>query len=135
MATLSEKQAEFLGHPYYGVVTTVREDGSPQSSVVWVGIRDGYPAFNTAYGRAKPANMERDPRISMLILDPSDGYRWVLVEGRARLTTEGADQHIDSLAKKYLDADTYPFRKEDEQRVTVLIEPTRIEAHGIEEEH
>jgi PPOX class probable F420-dependent enzyme len=132
MAALTEKQLEFLDKPYVGVVTTLREDGSPHSTVVWVDVEDGIPSFNTALGRKKPANLENDPRASLLVIDPQDTYKWVSVDGRTELTTEGADPQIDRLAKKYLDKDEYPFRQEGEQRVTVRITPEHVSASGLD---
>ena len=131
MATLNEKQQEFLEKPYVGVVTTLRADGSPHSTVVWVDIIDGEPAFNTAYGRAKPSYLQQDPRISLLVLDPTDAYTWISVDGRAELTVDGADEQIDKLAKKYLGQDSYPWRKPEEQRVSVRIHPERIDTYGL----
>jgi PPOX class probable F420-dependent enzyme len=133
---LSDEQAAFLrDNPYYGVLTTLRGDGSPHSTVVWVDVDDtGTPGFNTARGRAKPRHIEGDPRVTLTVVNPSNGYQWLSVTGRAQLVDEGADAQIDKLAKKYLDADSYPFRKPDEQRVSVPIAPERIEAHGFGEE-
>jgi PPOX class probable F420-dependent enzyme len=132
MAALTDKQVEFLENPYVGIVTTLREDGSPHSTVVWVDVEDGIPTFNTAMGRKKPANLENDPRASLLVIDPQDAYKWVAVDGKAELTTEGADPQIDKLAKKYLDKDEYPFRQEGEQRVTVRITPEHVSASGLD---
>jgi len=132
MAALTEKQLEFLENPFVGVVTTLREDGSPHSTVVWVDVDDGIPTFNTAMGRKKPANLENDPRASLLVLDPQDAYKWVAVDGKAELTTDGADPHIDRLAKKYLGKDEYPYRREGEQRVTVRITPEHVSASGLD---
>ncbi len=129
---LTEKQQEFLENPYVGVVTTLREDGSPHSTVVWVDVEDGIPSFNTALGRKKPANLEQDPRAALLVLDPQDAFKWIAVDGKAELTTEGADPQIDRLAKKYLDKDEYPFRQEGEQRVTVRIQPERVTTSGLD---
>ena len=114
MAQLNETQQQFLEHPYVGTVTTLRPDGSPHSTVVWVDVVDGEPAFNTAYGRKKPSNLEQDPRISLLVLDPTDSYKWLAVDGKAELTTDGADAQIDKLAKKYIgkDEDQEPNPKE-----------------------
>jgi PPOX class probable F420-dependent enzyme len=131
MATLTEPQREFLKNPFVGTVTTLREDGSPHSTIVWVDDEeDGEISFNTAYGRLKPHNLERDPRVALLVLDPNDAYRWVALDGDAELTTDGADAQIDRLAKKYLGKDEYPFRKPEEQRVTVRITPRRIDSSG-----
>ncbi len=133
MAALTEKQLEFLENPFVGVVTTLREDGSPHSTVVWVDVDDdGIPTFNTAMGRKKPANLENDPRASLLVIDPQDAYKWVAVDGTAELTTDGADPHIDRLAKKYLGKDEYPYRREGEQRVTVRITPEHVSASGLD---
>jgi PPOX class probable F420-dependent enzyme len=132
MATLTEKQKEFLTHPFVGIVTTLRPDGSPHSTVVWVDVDDDGVSFNTAYGRTKPSNLERDGRISLTVVDPADSYRWLSVDGTATLTTDGADDQIDRLAKKYLDADSYPFRKPEERRVTVRIDAVRVDGRGLE---
>lgn len=132
MAKLNEQQQKFLENPYVGVVTTLREDGSPHSTVVWVDVEDGVPSFNTALGRKKPANLERDPRAALIVVDPQDAYKWIAVDGKVELTTDGADPQIDKLAKKYLGKDEYPFRQEGEQRVKVRIQPERITMNGFE---
>ena len=133
MAKLTDAQKEFLRKPYVGVATTLRPDGSPHNTVVWVDQEDGYVEFNTARGRAKPRNLERDPRATLTVVDPEDSYRWLSVSGPAELVDEGADDQIDRLAKKYLGKDTYPWRKPTEQRVTVRIKPERVDAYGIDE--
>jgi len=133
MAKLTEKQKEFLTNPYVGTVTTLRDDGSPHSTVVWVDdVENGAVSFNTAYGRLKPSNLEHDPRVSLLVIDPDDTYKWIALDGTAELTTEGADAQIDRLAKKYLGKDEYPFRKPEEQRVTVRITPRRVDSSGLD---
>ena len=132
MTKLNETQQQFLENPYVGVVTTLREDGSPHSTVVWVDVEDGVPSFNTALGRKKPANLEQDPRAALLVIDPQDAYKWIAVDGKAELTTDGADPQIDKLAKKYLGKDEYPFRQEGEQRVTVRIQPERVTMNGFD---
>ena len=78
---LTRAQREFLENPFVGVVTTLHADGSPQSTVVWVDVDDEGPSFNTAYGRVKPRNLARDPRVSLVVVDPNDPYRWVKVNG------------------------------------------------------
>ena len=131
MARLTESQQRFLESPFVGVVTTLRPDGSPHSTVVWVDAVDGKATFNTALGRVKPANIERDPRVSLVVVDPGDPYRWVSVDGRAMMTTEGADDHIDRLARRYTGADAYEHRKPGEVRVTVTIDATRVDSRGL----
>ena len=132
MAALTEKQKQFLDQPYVGIVTTLRKDGSPHATVVWVDREDGVVSFNTAYGRAKPRHLEGDPRASLLVVDPNDPYTWIAVDGHVELTTDGADAQIDKLAKKYLGADEYPNRRPGEQRVKVRIAPEHITASGLD---
>ena len=134
MAVLKDKERQFLAeNPFVGVVTDLRQDGSPHSTVVWVDVEDGKVSFNTARGRAKPRHLEQDPRASLIMVDPNDPFRWVAVSGRAELTEEGADQQIDKLAKKYLGKDEYPWRNPEETRVKVLIEPERVDSSGFQD--
>jgi PPOX class probable F420-dependent enzyme len=134
MAKIKPNEREFLEeNPYVGVATTLREDGSPHSTIVWVDVDNGTLSFNTALGRAKTRHLERDPRVSILMVDPQDSYRWVAVSGHAELTEEGADAQIDKLAKKYMDADTYPWRKATETRVKVLIDPEHVSSYGFDD--
>ena len=134
MAKLEEKPRKFLDeNPYVGVATTLREDGSPHSTIVWVDVEGDKVSFNTALGRAKPKHLEHDPRASVLMVDPNDSYKWVAVSGPAELTEEGADAQIDKLAKKYLGKDVYPWRNPEETRLKVLIEPEKVDASGFDE--
>jgi len=131
VATLTNEQKRFLEHPYVGAVTTLRPDGSPHSTVVWVDVDGDELSFNTAVGRAKERYLRLDARVSLLVVDPDDAYRWVSVSGRAELTTDGADAQIDGLAKKYLGKDEYPWRKPTETRIKVRIDPERVEGYGL----
>jgi PPOX class probable F420-dependent enzyme len=124
---LTPAQRDFLENPFVGVVTDLRPDGSPHSTVVWVDVDDDGVSFNTAYGRAKPTYIDGDPRVSLTVVDPHDPYRWVSVSGTGTLVDEGADGQIDRLSKKYIDADSYPFRQPDERRVTVRIAIAKID--------
>jgi PPOX class probable F420-dependent enzyme len=134
MAKLEDKPRKFLDeNPYVGVATTLREDGSPHSTIVWVDVEGDKVSFNTALGRAKPKHLEHDPRASVLMVDPNNSYKWVAVSGPAEVTEEGADAQIDKLAKKYLGKDEYPWRNPEETRVKVLIEPEKVDASGFDE--
>jgi len=126
---LTESRLEFFDRPYFGIVTTLRADGSPQSTMVWV-ERDGDTvSFNTAYGRAKPSNLERDPRVAVLVSSP-DFYHWIAVDGRAELTTDGAEEQIDRLSRKY---DGKPWDYVDGQRrVKVRVVPEHVTAYGLD---
>ena len=135
MAQLDEKQRKFLDeNPYVGIVTTLREDGSPHSTVVWVDVENGKVSFNTARGRVKEKNLKRDPRTSLLVIDPANPYKWVSVSGPVQLTEEGADPQIDKLAKKYIGKDEYPWRDPAETRVKVLIEPQKVSSSGFDDQ-
>ena len=130
---LTESQREFLENPFVGTITDLRPDGSPHTTVVWVDVDgDGGVSFNTAHGRAKPRYIADDSRVSLTVVDPADPYRWLSVSGTATLVDEGADDQIDRLAKKYIGADSYPFRSPDERRVSVRISATRIESRGLD---
>ena len=134
MTKLEEKPRKFLDEsPYVGVVTTLREDGSPHSTIVWVDVEGDKVSFNTALGRAKPRHLQHDPRASLLMVDPSNSFKWVAVSGPVELTEEGADAQIDKLAKKYLGKDEYPWRNPEETRVKVLIKPEKVDATGFDE--
>jgi PPOX class probable F420-dependent enzyme len=133
VATLTDDQRTFVrDNAYAAVVTTLRKDGSPHSTVVWVDEDGGDVVFNTARGRAKDLHLENDPRVSVLVVDPGNAYKWVAVSGRAELSEDGADAHIDHLAKKYLDADSYPFRTESEVRVIARIAPEKVDSSGFD---
>ena len=132
MTELSAAEREFLESPFVGVVTTLSRDGSPQSTVVWVDVDDEGVSINTAYGRVKPRNLARDPRVSLVVVDPGDAYRWLKVSGKGTLVDDGADAQIDRLSKKYTGREVYASRQPGEQRVTVRIEPERILSRGLD---
>jgi PPOX class probable F420-dependent enzyme len=133
MAALTQKQKEFLTNPFVAAATTLREDGSPHTTVVWVDSEDGGLIFNTARGHAKERHLSLDPRVSLLVLDPQNPWRWLSANGKVELTEQGADADIDRLSKKYLGKDAYPWRKPDETRVTAKVTPDRIETVGIDD--
>jgi PPOX class probable F420-dependent enzyme len=134
MAQLTEKQRKFIAeNPYVGTVTTLRPDGSPHNTIVWVDTEDGVVTFNTAVGRAKERHLRQDPRAALTIVHPENAYQWVSVNGPAELTIEGADEQIDHLAKKYLGQDEYPWRNPEEQRIKVRITPEKVDSTGLDE--
>jgi len=108
-------------------LATLMPDGSPQVSPVWVDLQDGYLIVNSARGRQKDRNMQREARVAVEVQDPENPYRFLLVRGRVvKITEEGADASIDRLAFKYLGQDKYPYRKPAEVRVIYQIEPERV---------
>jgi PPOX class probable F420-dependent enzyme len=128
VAGLTDEQARLLQGPNFATVATLNADGSAQLTIVWIDWDGEYVLFNTAAGRAKPRNLERDPRVSVLVLDREDGYRWVAVRGTAELTTDGADEHIDKLARKYTGDRWQP--KPGERRLIVRFRPEHVSAYG-----
>jgi len=125
---LTESQLAFFDEKNFGVVTTLRADGSPQSTVVWVERDDDSVSFNTAYGRVKPGNLERDARVSVLVTAP-DFYHWIAVSGTAELTTDGAEEQIDRLSRKY-DGKPWPY-VDGQRRVRVRVAPEHVTAYGV----
>lgn len=125
MKQLTEEQRALLREPNYAVATTLRPDGSPQSTVVWVDLDDdGLPTFNTARGRVKPSNLEHDGRVALLVVREHDFYTWISIDGRAELTTDGAEEQIDELSRKY-DGEPWTYRS-GEERIKVRVLPERV---------
>ena len=130
-AKIDERGEELLKAKNFCHVATLRADGSVQGVPVWVDIEDGRPVVNSAEGRAWPRNLERDPRVTLTVQNLENPYEYVEIRGQvAERTHEGADEHIDWLAKKYLDLDDYPNRQPGEQRVIIRIAPEHVHLHG-----
>jgi PPOX class probable F420-dependent enzyme len=106
-------------------------DGTPQVTPVWFDFTDGKIRINTAKGRVKHRNMKTGTVVALSIQDPDNAYRYIQIRGPVvKITESGADQHIDSLAKKYLGQDKYPFRTAGEVRVMYEIEPRSVQVMG-----
>ena len=117
---------ELLAHPNYAVVSTLNQDGSIHSTIVWVSAENETVAVNSAVGRVWPTNLERNPHVTVLVFESGDPYHFVEIRGTASGSTEGADEHIDALAKKYIGQDEYPYRQPGEQRIKFVIEPDHL---------
>ena len=127
MTDLNDAQVtQLLEQPNFAVVSTHNADQSIHSTVVWLDTEDGRLAVNSAVGRHWPTNLERDPRITVVVYPGDNPYEYVEIRGQATGTLDGAEEHIDRLAKKYLGQDEYPFRQPGEQRIKFLIEPERV---------
>jgi PPOX class probable F420-dependent enzyme len=112
-------------------VSTLRDDGTIHGVPVWVDVQEGRPVLNSAEGRAWVRNLERDPRVTLTVQNLENPYEYLEVRGRVtERTHEGADEHIDSLAKKYLGQDEYPYRQPGEQRVIIRVEPELARVRG-----
>jgi PPOX class probable F420-dependent enzyme len=130
-ATIADRSEELLRAKNFCTVSTINPDGSVHAVPVWVDVQDGRPVVNSAEGRAWPRNLERDPRATLTVQNLENPYEYVSIRGRVyERTTEGADEHIDALAKKYLDQDSYPFRQPGEQRVIIRFEPENVRVWG-----
>ena len=128
---LDGKARELLEGANFCVICTLGEDGRPQTNPIWVHTDDDHVVVNSAEGRQWPANVRRDPRVTLCVPNQENPYEYVTVWGRVvEDTHEGADENINFLSKKYLDKDEYPFRKPGEERVLFRIEPERIVVGG-----
>ena len=126
-ATIDGRAEDLLKDKNFCHVSTLRKDVSVQSVPVWIDVQDGLPTLNSAEGRAWPRNLARDPRVTLTVQNMQNPYEYVEIRGRvSERTHEGADEHIDALAKKYLGVDTYPQRQPGEQRVIIRVEPEHV---------
>jgi PPOX class probable F420-dependent enzyme len=129
--SIPDKYRDLFTKRAFASLATLMPDGSPQVTPVWVDLEGDLVLVNTARGRQKDKNMRRDPRVAMAIIDPENPYRYLEIRGRiAEITEEGADAHIDKMAKKYLGADKYPYRQPSETRVIFKIQPERVSTMG-----
>lgn len=127
MASLDDSAVQrLLSEPFCAAVSTLNEDGSIHSTVVWISLEDGTLAVNGAAGRRWPANLDRDPHVTAAVYDPANPYEYVEIRGTATGGRDDADDHIDRLAKKYIGQDKYPFRAPGEVRLKYVITPERV---------
>jgi PPOX class probable F420-dependent enzyme len=127
---IPEKYLDLFQKRAFANLGTIMSDGSPQVTPVWVDYDGKFVRFNSALGRVKDKNVRRDPRVSLSILDPENPYRYLAIRGRVvEITQKGADEHIDSLAQKYL-GQAYPYRQPGEVRVLYKIEPEKVSSMG-----
>lgn len=128
---LEGRSRELLQEPNFCFVATLRADGTPHVAPVWVDVDGDTVVLNSAKGRAWPTNLERDGRVTLTVPNRDNQYEYVSIRGRlAEQTTDGADAHIDAMAKKYLGQDEYPFRQPGEERVILRIEPEKVRYNG-----
>ncbi len=126
VADLSDDAVKaLLDAPNHAVLSTFNPDGTVHSTVVWQERVDDTVSVNSAVGRRWPANLEGDARVTLVVMPPDNPNEYVEIRGRATGTTDGADEQIDRLAKKFIGQDTYPFRAPGEQRISYHITPER----------
>ena len=130
-ATLPAKFRDLFTKQAFAHLGTLMADGSPQVTPVWCDYDGTHIRINSAKGRVKDKNMRRNKKVALSIMDPDDPYRYLAVQGViVEITEQGADAHIDSLAKKYLGKDKYPFGQPGEVRVIYKIRPEKVSTMG-----
>ena len=126
---LTEPVIKIVKDKNFAFLGTIMKDGRPQVSPIWIDIDDNNNIilFNTAQGRIKHKNISRDPRVSLSLVDKNNPYSMVTIQGTViEHTTIGADEHIDKLAKKYLNIDRYPSHSPSIKRVICKIKPEKM---------
>ena len=128
---IPEKYQDLFEKKAFASLATVMPDGTPQVTPVWVDFDGKHVIVNSARGRRKDKNMTKNASVSLSIMDPDNPYRYLEVRGRvAEITEEGANQHIDKMAKKYMGVDKYPYHQPGDVRVMYKIEPTHTSQMG-----
>ena len=123
--------ADLFDKKTFAHLATLMPDGAPQSTPVWVDFDGEHVLVNTARGRRKDRNMQHDARVSLSLIDPDNPYRYLEVRGRiVERTEDGADEHINKMAKKYMGVDVYPYRQPGEVRVLYKIKPEHFSSMG-----
>ncbi len=126
---IPDKYLDIFAKKAFVHLATRMPDGSPQVSPVWVDTEGDQILINSAKGRLKDRNIRADPRVGISVTDPDNPYRSLMIRGRVvKITEEGADEHIDKMAKKYLGMDEYPYRTPTEVRVLYYIESEKFAA-------
>ena len=130
-ATIPANYMDLFKKPAFASLATLNPDGTPQVTPVWVDYDGKNILVNTAKGRVKHRNLQRNPQVALVIPDPENPYRYLGIQGRVtEMTDSGADAHIDRMAKKYLNKDKYPFRQPGEMRVLLKITPSKVHTMG-----
>ena len=131
MTTIPTDYADLLDKRVFWHVATVGTDGQVQSSPVWGGFDGGHFVFSLTRGRQKFHNLEANPSIAVSGIDPDNPYRYLEIRGVvARVDDDSSNEFIDSMAKKYMDVDAYPFHQPGDQRVVIRVEPRRTSQMG-----
>ena len=124
---LSDSAINLFRGKNFAFIASLMNDGSPQITPVWIDYDGQFFLVNTAEGRTKQKNFERDSRVALSIVDKDNPYNSVNIRGKVvEQTRAGADEHIDKLAKKYLGVDKYPFRSPTEKRIILKIKPEKV---------
>jgi len=129
--TIPDQYLDLFQKKAFANLATLMPDGSPQVTPVWIDFDGTHVLVNSARGRQKDKNMQKNGRVALSILDPENPYRYLEIRGTVdAITEDGADAHIDKMAKKYMGKDTYPYRRPEEKRVLYKILPTKTSQMG-----
>ena len=124
---IDDSVIQLLTGKNFAFVATLMKDGSPQITPTWIDYDGKTILINTAEGRTKQKNVSRDQRVAISIVDQNNPYNMVTIRGKViEQTSKGADEHIDKLAKRYLDVDKYPFRSPTEKRIILKVRPEKV---------
>lgn len=127
MKAIPDTHADILDKPVVAHFSTLMSDGSPHTAPVWVDRNEGYVVVNSVEGRLKDRNVRRDARVAISMVDPENPYRSLIIRGEVeKITNDGADAHIDRMAKKYLGVEEYPYRSTGEARVLYYVAPQKV---------
>lgn len=128
---IPETHRDLLQKRAFAHLATIMPDGTPQVTPVWCDYDGTHVRINSAEGRVKDRNMRQNPQVALEIMDPDNPYRYLALRGRVvEITKDGADAHIDLLAKKYLGQERYPYRRAGEVRVLYKIQPDHVSSKG-----
>jgi PPOX class probable F420-dependent enzyme len=127
LVSLPDGLLDLLRRPSPCFLATLMPDGSPQMTQTWVDTDGRHVLINTVDGHQKVRNIQRDPRVAVNVADPDDPSRYFEVRGRVvDVTKDGAAEHIDELAQRYLGR-PYPwFGGRDQVRLLVTIAPEKV---------
>jgi PPOX class probable F420-dependent enzyme len=129
--TIPESHADILDKTAFWHIATIGPDGEVQSSPVWAGLRDGHFVFSLTKGRQKYRNLQANPSIAVSATDPDNPYRYLEIRGTVvRFDDDSSNAFIDSMAKKYMNVEAYPFHQPGDERVIVVVEPTHTTQMG-----
>jgi PPOX class probable F420-dependent enzyme len=126
-ATLAGRPEEIIAGKNYASLAIPRRDGTVQTVIVWAHTEDGNITVNSAEGRSWPANLRRAGTATVTVMADGNPFEWVSVTGRVvEDTHDGALEHVNALAKKYIDVDEYPYLAPGEQRIRFVLAPERV---------
>ncbi len=131
MSVVPDSHADLLDKMTFWHIATLGPDGHLQSSPVWGGWDGEHFMFSLTQGRQKYANLVRNPTIALSGTDPDNPYRYLEIRGTVvRIDDDSSNAFINSMAKKYMDVDEYPFHQPGDQRVVMVVMPTHATSMG-----